>query len=367
MKYLTLVLFLPACAFKQAEAPPSPAMSAQTLTIRWKAGEQEFVIRRTLQRSGETYEALAPVTLSNPVPSSLQLEGSLGLTGSAYVESAVATRDGQSFTLAGNFKAGNLEVSGLRSILSDDKDQRADLLLRARDSGGGSPWVLKLSLMTLPSQVSILPDSAVNAPRKLIAPNLRLDLLRPLRIRNDKPLPLAIVTSGRWLKGYIERRFTRYSVVQHQCSHEQRAEDFTISYPTSFVVLPVHPDLSSSFLAQAFDGAKNLVIPAIGEVSLALYGSGDLVSETAERGFPQPTASRVSVVVRCQRSECDAELRRCSQEQVGGWALEGLQGHPASIHFEAGSNQAQQIYEAGVGDSGPARFLDLLPNNVPFP
>ena len=52
MKFLILALVLSGCAFKDSEQLPSQPPDIQTITIRWKGSDQDFVMKRSIRRMG---------------------------------------------------------------------------------------------------------------------------------------------------------------------------------------------------------------------------------------------------------------------------------------------------------------------------
>lgn len=364
------------CSFKESNTPTSVA-STETVTLSW-TGDKEYVIKRTLSKRGDAYSAQTPVTLSIPVPGSISIEGSLPLASTVYVERVTATRDGSTYPLAASFREGRLEIYGLRSVLNDDKDQRLDLLLEARDStSGASPWSLSLALLTMPTAVSIesLPLSSFKVVRKLTSPNLRLDLLKVIRVKNGKSLALDLQTKGRWLKGHLARPYTIHEVQRHQCSYTASQRGSIEVLATQFALLPIKDDLPASWLTYLHDQRDTLSIAPGEGMLIGLYGSGPALATYVDSGIPSVQPTTVRVVASCEQDDhCGPGPRfdnfraiRCGTYETHAQALEGTEGHAVSIVFVEESHQGGLTYSPKEpGEIAPMRPQELFPSSLPL-
>lgn len=374
---LILLLFIYGCSFKDAPSL-TPIDNPETVTVSW-TGDREYLIKRTLVRATDGFSSMTPVTLSNPVPGAISIGGSLPLTASTYIESAAATRDGTAYSLAASFREGRLEINGLRSVLADDKDQRLDLILVARDSANGaSPWTLRLTLLTLPTVISVESLSPVSFPtvKKFQSPNLRIDLLKVVRIKNDKNYPIDLKVKGKWLKGHIARSYTIHEVHRQACSHLVGQRSSTEVHPTELSLLPIDDGLPQSWITHLFDQDDVFRIPPNKELLLGLYGSGSRLASYIDNGVPSVQPAVNQAVSHCAEPDClgppprfDGLLAgRC----FGGGPVhvgvkEGTEGHGVSIIFEENSAQSSLSYFSGEKNESPAaRPVDLFPSSLPL-
>ena len=376
MKYAVLFL-LCGCSFKESVPVPTTEPKAETVTVSWQ-GDKDYSINRALAKEGVRYFSNVPITLSSPVPQVLAIEGSLPLTSSVYVESVSASRDGNSYALAGSYREGRLEITGLRSVLTDEKDQRLDLLLRAKNTDGGSPWTLELTLLTLPTALSFsaLPISDFPAMKKLVSPNLRIDLLRVVKFKNDKKWPVALKTGSRWIIGHLERHYTTYEVIRYACAHAINEHSSTEFHKTEFAFLPLTETLPEKWINILYDGGNGFVVAPGEEITLGLYGYGSGLATYVDQGVPAVVPATTEAVSYCQEKDCIGPRERLKLPVAGRCfgggpvkvpVREGTLGHEVRIVFESNSNHVGLTYPSGIpSENNPARSIELFPTAIPL-
>lgn len=368
MRYFLLLILLPCCALKKERIPPPEiSLEVTTITFSW-TGDQEYAVRRTLTKSGNDYISTSPITVSSPVPHSLKVESTLPLAGETYIETVAALNRGSAYSLGASFKDGGLQLNGIRSVLPDNKDEQIELALQARNSKTGEhPFRIRFILRTEPTMVGlqVLPRTTNPAALTLKSPNMRLDLLRVITLKNEKEADTFVVPKAHTVKGRIIRKFTEYGLAFHECSHEQFIRDYAEQYETDFFLLPINEKLQSSWLTSIFSAAQFFELPKKSQISLGLYGSGKTLAQFIDNGVPTQNAAQVRVPIRCQRGQCDEGRRGCERETVYGQGLQGVQGKDVQIYLEDDVNKASLGYEVST-DNSPALAFDLLPPTLPL-
>jgi hypothetical protein len=378
MKYLLLLLLLFSCAFKKAEPAQNiePSKGNQTITVSWK-GDRDYSVKRYLIKSGDGYSASADITLSTPIPTSLEITG-LPLSDIVYVDSVEALEDGQRYALASSMKSGAIELSGLRTILTDDKEQKVTLLLRGRDARtGATPWVLRLSLITLPVslEISELPVSSFPAAKRLLAPNLRLDLLKTIRIKNTKLLPIEILFATA-IQGHLRRYFDNYGVKRGECSTEYLTSRSSENYPLDLYLIPLDEKMAQVWTASLSSKQSTYQILPGKELVLGVFGAGKIIQSFLDGGPPPVHTHEIEVPSSCHldcatlvsfRDGDPHEPHHCSKGVITGKAREGSEGKEVNIIFDSDSNFLSVRYSlTEIKDDPASKILKFSSTELPL-
>jgi hypothetical protein len=368
MLYL-IFLLLTSCAFKKEEAPPPPAPLFHGLTITWEA-DRPYEAQRHLAEVPGGYEAASPITFSLPVPEKLYIAGAPFLGENNYLESASATISGKDYSLAASIIEGRIEIVGIKALLPDDKDQAVDLVLKARNGRSGAlVWTLTIHFLTLPTPVAVEAMPVSDFPRQFSAPGVRLDLVRVVRVKNDKARAVTLKFPGRWFKGHLQRSFTTYQLTRHKCRTDVAVSSRTDTYATKFVLLPLYDGLNNEWLKRAFEDGSDFEIPPDGELSVGLFGLGSALASFIDSGVPNVQAPIVEAPASCWDESCsdppirDRVHRFCRITHVESQRLkEGLEGGP--VELVLADHLGYLAYTASVhnGKNPALRSVQIFPD-----
>lgn len=303
MRYLILLLLVSGCAFKGGtEETASGAVQAKligrSVTLSWQGEAGSASVVRAVEGSGNYY-LNEPVTIPDVAPDSLRITfnspiisgGKILQEPKVFISDATDEKDvSNPVRLKGAMEGSDIEVTGLRTFFSVDKQQKGIVSIAFQNAiTGEQEATLRLILVSPPisSEFQLLGREAVQEKYfwQFSANELRLDLISVVRIRNTGIYRQEYLLPNE-LKGSMRKDFRRYNAVEHYCKTDLTQEAWTDNYPTRFFLLPLEDSLEEDWIVRISDSERSFYLDPEQEVLLGLYGAGEQLASFVDNGIP---------------------------------------------------------------------------------
>lgn len=387
MRYLIIALLLAGCAFKPEEAAKETAAAingpgTRMAEVNWDAasgGMSRNVV------GSKNFSIPDPITIPAEIPDKMRISfnaplvsGKLLQEPRAFISDATDDRSvGPPVRLKGLLEPSGLSISGLKTFFAVNKQQNGVLRISLMNAVTGDEEAsLGLTLVTTPTAVSVsyIDKGTVREPelRKLVAPEMRLDLVAALRIKNTNATRVEYLLPNE-LKGSLKKFFKRYDYAERHCHTDTGTVEWTDTYSARYFVFPLDEGVSRNWISYLADAERTLILEPGEERVLGVYGSGPQMASFSDNGAPFLRPGTAQAVRSCNRV-CESlmagreigepggpgERPRCGSEPVYGPVLSGLESTGAYWSLEDGSVRLK------VRNAFLSREDDPASRDVPF-
>lgn len=366
MRYMMIALLLAGCAFKPDDAAKEAAAAvnaqgSRLAEVNWddaSGGMSRNVV------GSKNFSIPDPVTIPAEIPDKIRISfntplvsGKLLQEPRAFISDATDEKSvGPPVRLKGLLEPSGLAISGLKTFFAVNKQQKGVLRVSLMNAVTGDEEAsLGLTLVTAPTAVSVayIEKGAVQGPelRKLMAPEMRLDLVVALKIKNTNATRVEYLLPNE-LKGSLRKFFKRYDFAERHCHTDTGTVEWTDTYSARYFVFPLDEGVSRNWVSYLADAERAFTLEPGEERVLGVYGSGPQIASFSDGGAPFLRPGTAQAVQRCNRV-CEqliagrdigdpggpGERPRCSSEPVYGPVPSGLESTGAYWALEEASTR----------------------------
>ena len=212
-----------------------------------------------------------------------------------------------------------IQLGGLRAVYPDSDNVNASVIITFTDLADGSqtyeitlpltnaaqgPWVDGYSI----AEYEKHEGADASGVRRIVTPSLTLDLLQVVVLENLDDLPIEVEFPNR-VTGKLSNAVTEYKLMQTkndaklEASFEHTVEKSEQVHATSFVILPLQPDLPSA-TPRLLTGVTTKITLDTKRVALGIYTDSQDVHEVVQQGGWK---RRATTTAWAQKSPCHAE------------------------------------------------------------
>ncbi len=331
MRYMMIALLLGGCAFKPDDAAKEAASAinaqgSRMAEVNWddaSGGMSRNVV------GSKNFSIPDPVTIPAEIPDKMRISfnaplvsGKLLQEPRAFISDATDDKSvGPPVRLKGLLEPSGLSISGLKTFFAVNKQQKGVLRVSLMNAVTGDEEAsLGLTLVTAPTSVSVayIEKGTVQEPelRKLTAPEMRLDLVVALKIKNTNATRVEYLLPNE-LKGSLRKFYKRYDFAERHCHTDTGTVEWTDTYSSRYFVFPLDEGVSRNWVSYLADTERALTLEPGEERVLGIYGSGPQIAAFSDSGAPFLRPGTAQAVQRCNRV-CEPLIAKREPGEPGG-------------------------------------------------
>jgi len=319
MRYLILVILLAGCAFKPEDpaTETGAAINGQGGTrlaeLSWDEGSGPM--NRAVVGS-KNFSIPDPISIPPEIPDKIRIAFSAPLVSGkllqeprAFItESTDGNQAGPPVRLKGLLEPSGISVAGLKTFFAVNKQQKGVLRVSLMNAVTGDEEAsLGLTLVSTPASASVSyvekGDVRDVDLKKFTAPEMRLDLLLVLKLKNNNVARTEFQLPGE-LKGSLRKFFKRHDFAERHCKTDFGTVEWTDTYTARYFLLPLDEGVARDWISYLSDAERVETLDPGEERLLGVYGSGPQVASFSDNGAPFHRPSTAQVVKSCNRV-CD--------------------------------------------------------------
>jgi hypothetical protein len=316
MHYLLISLLLVGCAFKGEDKKDTGfslnGQVSRQAEVSWDSGSGSVKISRAVT-GDRSFSIPDPVSLPPEIPDLLKITFNAPLvSGKLLQEPRVFISDVTDektvqppVRLKGVLDPSGITIEGLQTFFAVNKQQKGALQISLRNAVTGdeeaSLGIILISTPTSADIKAVQPGETRDQDlKKLVAPQLRLDLVFVFQIQNTNLFRTEFTFPGE-LHGSLDKDFLRHDFAQRDCSTDTGVVPWTEIYDTRFFVLPTDEDLPTNWVARLFDKTRVITLDPGESRTLGVYASGAKVSDFVDNGCPNLQVGSAQAIVGCHQ------------------------------------------------------------------